>query len=83
MKVVISKLKREIPIMGTYYGAPVYNTGRPEIKEEFIVRDSDVKFDIRMTSYNGFYLPPDCDVDMEIKFTILPKPQSPEIKTFK
>lgn len=82
MKVVIAHHTREIPSMETYFGEKVY-TSRPETKENFFVRDGDVEFDIRMTSYNGFYLPVDCDIDMEIKFTIIPKPQSPQVKIFK
>jgi len=82
MKVVVTQCNREIPSLGTYFGERQYNVSRPETKEDFFVRDGDVEFDIRMTSYNGFYLPVDCDIDMEIKFTIIPKPQSPTIKTF-
>jgi hypothetical protein len=83
MKVVVTNCSRQIPSLGTYFGEHQYNTSRPETKEDFFVRDGDVEFDIRMRSYNGFYIPVDCDVDMEIKFTIIPKPQSPTIKTFK
>lgn len=78
MKVKIQNLQREIPTIGNYR-----NTPRPETKEDFFVKEGDVEFDIRMTTYNGFHLPVDCDIDMEIKFTIIPKPQSPQVKVFK
>jgi len=83
MKVTITNSRRDIPHTFHSYDVGFYTCGRPEIIQEFFVKDKDVEFDIRMTSYNGFHLPVDCDIDMEIKFTIIPKPQSPTIKTFK
>ena len=83
MKAVVTNCSRQIPSLGTYFGELQYDIGRPETKQDFFAKDGDVEFDIRMTSYNGFYIPVDCDVEMEIKFTIIPKPQSPTIKTFK
>ncbi len=59
------------------------HVGEPKLIKSLFVKDKDVEFDIRMKSYNGFQLPLDCDIDMEIKFTIIPKPQYPNIKTFK
>jgi hypothetical protein len=76
-------LQREIPQVRTYFGGQGYNISRPETKQNFIVYGKDIQFDISMLTHDGFYLPVDCDVDMEIKFTIIPKPQSPVIKTFK
>ena len=81
-------LQREIPPVGTYpvgtyFGKNIYDTSRSETRQVFIVHGEDIQFDISMISHNGFYLPTDCDVDMEIKFTIIPKPQSPVVRTFK
>ena len=59
-----------------------YNYTKPRIVEDFKAIDGEVEFDIRMTSYSGFYISPDCDVEMDIKFTIKPK-QTSEIIHFK
>lgn len=60
-----------------------YQISPSECKQDIMVYGKDIEFEIRMISKNGFYLPVDCDIDMEIKFTIIPKPQSPQIRTFK
>jgi hypothetical protein len=54
-----------------------------ECKQDIMVYGKDIEFEIKMISKNGFYLPLDSDVDVEIKFTVIPKPQLPIIKTFK
>lgn len=84
MKVTITSSRRDIPnTYHTYKDDGFYMYGRAATEQAFFVKDGDVEFDIRMKACNGFQLPLDCDIDMEIKFNIIPKIPSPIVKTFK
>jgi len=78
MKVIVTSSEYRTPFSNNYFVC-----GKRETVQDFRIFGSEIDFDVRMISTNGFSIPDNCDVEVEMKFTFIPKTPKTETITLK
>ncbi len=61
----------------------LYCSSKSDIIQDFNIYEKNIEMDVRMISTNGFRIPDNCDVEVEMKFTFVPKTPKTETITLK
>lgn len=85
MRTILNSTRSVIPYKPWHYTNSMYHirSDSPQTIQDFTILGENIEFHVNMISKNGFQIPLDCDVDVEMKFTITPKTPKSETVTLK